>query len=575
MAEEVKRKVRCAIYTRKSSDENLNSDFTSLDAQRESGEAYIKSQQSEGWELYPERYDDPGYSGGDMQRPALQRLLCDSRHHKFDIVVVYKVDRLTRSLKDFTKIIEVFDNAGASFVAVTQQFNTSTSMGRLTLNVLLSFAQFEREIIGERTRDKRKASAEKGKWLGGYPVVGYDIDFEKKKLVVNQDEVPLAREMFQTYLSEKSLSKAAHILNKKMRTKQWIGKNGRKRGGSKFNVVNLSGYLHNPVYIGQIRYKGKWYKGEHQAIIDERLFDRVQKVLDKNREKRTSLNQDKHDFLLRGLVRCVCCGSMMTPNFSYSRGSKYFYYKCVSVQKLDRTTCKVRSVPARELENIVVDRLKYLSGSGKLLDKIVEKARTFTSDMLPQLRTEQSAQLGDLRKIKEEAGNLVSILAAAGVNGQQNRFLMDRLANLEERSQVIEARLNQINLEIERCQNRQIDAAVVKENLRVFKDVFDNLTPNEKKELLRILIVNVYYDLDCSKIRLNLRPLADIIDPVTVNLLEASLEPSKSLAGGGALLKNHCFDDNTSRAAFYREGLEQTKPITPLKLLFLLFGHML
>ena len=166
---------KCTIYTRKSTDENLSSDFTSLDTQRESGEAYIKSQKSEGWKLYPERYDDLGYTGGNMDRPALKRLLQDARAHKFDILVVYKVDRLARSLKDFTKIIEVFDKAGVSFVAVTQQFNTSTSMGRLTLNVLLSFAQFERETNSERTRDKRRVSAEKGKWLGGYPVLGYGI----------------------------------------------------------------------------------------------------------------------------------------------------------------------------------------------------------------------------------------------------------------------------------------------------------------------------------------------------------------------------------------------------------------
>ena len=211
MAKEEKRKIRCAIYTGKSTDENLNSDFTSLDAQRESAEAYIKSQQSEGWVLYPERYDDPGYTGGNMDRPALQRLLRDARNGKFDMVVVYKVDRLTRSLKDFTKIIEILDSAGVSFVAVTQQFNTSTSMGRLTLNVLLSFAQFEWEIISERTRDKMAASAKKGKWLGGYPVLGYDIDFERKRLVVNEREVPIVKYMFRIYLEAKSSIKQ-HML---------------------------------------------------------------------------------------------------------------------------------------------------------------------------------------------------------------------------------------------------------------------------------------------------------------------------------------------------------------------------
>jgi len=523
MAKEEKRKVLCAIYTRKSTDENLNSGFTSLDAQRESAEAYIKSQQSEGWELYPERYDDPGYSGGNMERPALQRLLRDARNDKFNMVIVYKVDRLTRSLKDFSRMIEILDSAGASFVAVTQQFNTSTSMGRLTLNVLLSFAQFERELCSERTRDKMAASAKKGKWLGGFPMLGYDIDFENKKLILNKKETPIVEFMFKTYLETKSSLKAAHTMNDKCyRTKEWVTKAGIKRGGAKFNKSSIRNYLKNPIYLGIIRHKGNLYKGQHLAIIKERTFKMVEALLMKNDIQHKSDNKDKYEFLLRGLIRCACCGSVMTSSFSYAHGRKYFYYRCTKVTHLDRTACRIRVAPAREIERLVIDRLKVLANDRGLLDKIIQKAKIETSDSLPSLRHEFNVQSGEIRRIEGEASNLLNALSSEGQDLKKNRFVLNRLHELEEKRCIVEGRLREIKISIEKVENQAINAEVVQQNFARFSEVFGELTAAEKRELLQLLIKEILYDRDHSKIRIVFRPLPDI-GPFIVNPQEKSL----------------------------------------------------
>jgi site-specific DNA recombinase len=248
--------IRCAIYTRKSTEEGLEQEFNSLDAQRESGEAYIKSQAHEGWTCLPERYDDGGFTGGNMDRPALRRLLADIEAGKIDCVVVYKVDRLSRSLLDFAKMMETFEKHQVSFVSVTQQFNTATSMGRLVLNVLLSFAQFEREIISERTRDKIAAARRKGKWAGGHPILGYDIDPRGFKLVVNEDEAIRVRAIFELYLEHQALLPVVQELDRRgWVNKRWTTRKGRERGGQPFTKTSLHKLLTNVAYIGKVRYR--------------------------------------------------------------------------------------------------------------------------------------------------------------------------------------------------------------------------------------------------------------------------------------------------------------------------------
>ncbi len=268
---ETSKAIRCAIYTRKSCEEGLDQDFNSLDAQRESAEAFIASQQHEGWKCSPELYDDGGFSGGDMDRPDLNRLMNDIVAGKIDCVVVYKVDRLSRSLLDFARIMSTFDEHGVSFVSVTQQFNTTHSMGRLTLNILLSFAQFEREIIGERIRDKLAAQRRRGKWAGGIPVLGYDVDRSNAspKLVVNAEEARRVRQIYKQYLQLGSLLPVVHWLDKReWCNKTWTTKKGLPRGGRPFDKPAVHSLLTNPIYAGKVKHKEDQFDGEHEAIIE-------------------------------------------------------------------------------------------------------------------------------------------------------------------------------------------------------------------------------------------------------------------------------------------------------------------
>jgi site-specific DNA recombinase len=269
--------VRCAIYTRKSTDEGLQQEFNSLDAQREAAEAFIASQKHEGWKLVPDHFDDGGYTGGNMDRPALKRLITAIEAKQVDCVVVYKVDRLSRSLLDFARMMELFDRHGVSFVSVTQQFNTTSSLGRLTLNILLSFAQFEREIISERTRDKMSAARKKGKWIGGHPVLGYDIDLRGGRLMVSQDEADCVRAIFNLYLEHERLIPVLQELDARgWYNKRWTTAEGNIRGGKRFTKASLHGLLTNAIYTGMVNHKGELYDGEHEAIVDQRTWKRVQ-----------------------------------------------------------------------------------------------------------------------------------------------------------------------------------------------------------------------------------------------------------------------------------------------------------
>src|SRR6476646_8509650 len=268
--------IRCGIYTRKSTEEGLDQEFNSLHAQREAGEAYIASQKEAGWKALPDHYDDGGFSGGNLDRPALQRLLADIEARRIDCIIVYKVDRLSRSLLDFARLVDRFDQRAVSFVSVTQQFNTTTSLGRLTLNILLSFAQFEREIIGERTRDKMSAARRKGKWVGGTPMLGYDVDPAGGRLIVNDAEAARVREIFGLYATSRSLpTMVAELERRKWTTKSWTTKDGSLHAGSAFDRATLLRLLTNAIYIGKVEYKSTLYPGEQSAIVEQDLWEEI------------------------------------------------------------------------------------------------------------------------------------------------------------------------------------------------------------------------------------------------------------------------------------------------------------
>ena len=351
-------RIACAIYTRKSTDEGLEKEFNSLDAQREACEAYITSQKHAGWTAVRDMYDDGGLSGGTMERPALMRLLTDIKAGKVQIVVVYKVDRLTRSLADFAKIVDVLDAHGASFVSVTQQFNTTTSMGRLTLNMLLSFAQFEREIAGERIRDKIAASKAKGMWMGGTVPLGYDV--KDRKLLVNETEAKLIRRIFSRYAEFGSVSLLqAELDTQGYRSKRREGANGRSNGGRRFSRGILYLILQNPLYRGKVAHKGNVYDGQQEAIIDAKLWDLVQAKLASNRTERALAVGAEAPSLLSGLI-FDRDGNHMTPTHANKRGKRYRYY--ISAPLLDRGSPGENPIriPALEVEGLVCDRLRNL-----------------------------------------------------------------------------------------------------------------------------------------------------------------------------------------------------------------------
>jgi site-specific DNA recombinase len=352
----VQKRVRCAVYTRKSTEEGLEQEFNSLDAQREAGEAYITSQRHEGWTLVHDHYDDGGFSGGTLERPGLKRLMKDIEAGLIDIIVVYKIDRLTRSLADFAKLVDVFDAHTISFVSVTQQFNTTTSMGRLTLNILLSFAQFEREVIGERVRDKIAASKRKGMWMGGCPPLGYDI--VEKKLVVNPREAELVRRIFQRFITLRSCTTLARELRAKgCRTKSYTTKTGRDKIGALMDKGYLYKLLSNPMYLGEIHHKGNIYPGQHEAILERKVWDQVRAIMAENPFKRGNENGAKTPALLRGVLTCSGCQCAMTPTHTRKKGKLYRYYAPSAVMKAKCTDCPVGIIPAGEVEDVVLSQL--------------------------------------------------------------------------------------------------------------------------------------------------------------------------------------------------------------------------
>ena len=374
-------RVRCAIYTRTSTEEGLDSDFNSLDAQRESGEAYVASQRQEGWVVRPVAYDDAGFSGGSLERPALQRLLADVEAGEVDCIVCYKLDRLSRSLLDFTKLMELFDRRNVSFVSVTQRFDTSTSMGRLMLNILLSFAQFEREIIGERIRDKVAATKRKGKYTGGPPVLGYDVDRERKRLVVNVEEAQLVRRIFTDFVRTGSTTRLAQTLSREgCTTKSWTTKQGASRPGRAWNKTDLYRVLNNRLYLGQVAYQGQVYAGEHEAIITQEAWDQAQAILAGNYRVHGQQTRAETTALLKGLLRCAHCGSAMGPSFTKRRGKVYRYYLCVHAEKHGRDTCPVRCLSAGDIERTVVDQLRAVLRTPEVMAQTYRQAQALAGE---------------------------------------------------------------------------------------------------------------------------------------------------------------------------------------------------
>jgi len=492
--------VRCAIYTRKSTDEGLNQNFNSRDAQREAAEAFILSQRSEDWQALPLRFDDGGFTGGNMERPALKRLLASVEARQVDCVVVYKVDRLSRSLLDIAKIMERFDHHGVSFVSVTQQFNTTSSLGRLTLNILLSFAQFEREIISERTRDKMCAARKKGKWIGGHLILGYDIDSLGGKLLVNPEEARQVRGIFELYLKHGGLLPVLQELERRAwHTKRWTTRDGITRGGKPFTKGTLHGLLTNAVFTGKVEFQGTIYAGEHKAIIDQAVWDQVQKTLGRNGQPKGASTRNKYGALLRGLLFCVPCGAAMIHSYTARHSKRYRYYVCYQAQQRGWQNCETKSVSAPVIEAAVLESIRNLCTNPELARETARQVREQVASQIEDLRRQETVAQEQLRQFHVE---LVQ-LAGNGTVDSSARF--DRLLVLQKETEAAEQHLAATVAELQELRTNPFDEGDLIAALKQFEPVWVSLNSREQVQLIEMVIEKVGFDGRTGKVEVGFR----------------------------------------------------------------------
>jgi site-specific DNA recombinase len=517
--------VRCAIYTRKSTTENLDMAFNSLDAQREACEAYITSQKHEGWIALPEQYDDGGYSGGDIDRPAFQRLLADIKNGLVDNVVVYKVDRLSRSLMDFVGIMETFERNNVSFVSVTQLFNTGNSMGRLMLNILLSFAQFERELISERTRDKIAAARKKGKWAGGYPILGYDIDPAGRRLIVNDAEAEQVRHIFDLYLKNLSLGETVKSINEMgWTTKTWKTIKGHLKNGVSYNRDRVHRLLTNVLYIGKVPHKDEVYEGEHDAIVSEEMWGMVRKALTTNQKNRGRNAGNGSGGLLTGIIRCSSCDSAMVYTYTMKGDRRYRYYVCSKAQKNGWKTCPTRSVPAGEIEDFVVDRIRDIGKNPKVVEATIRKMEEEYGRKRKVLESDVKCLRQDIQKLVDERKRLVDALGRA--EGGAARVLTDRLSEVETALEGKYRRMSGVKDEIAAADTNHVDYGVIKKALADFDPVWDALYPKEQARVIQTLIERIDYNGKDGELNVKFKP-------VGMKALAAEMSGGISRNGGG------------------------------------------
>lgn len=482
-------RVRCAVYTRKSVTDGLEQEFNSLHAQRASAEAFIASQKNEGWITLPQHYDDGGFSGGTLDRPALARLLKDIEAGQIDCVLVAKLDRLSRSLLDFARLMETFDRHKVSFVSVTQQFNTTHSMGRLTLHILLSFAQFEREIVGERVREKIAAARQKGKWAGGRPVLGFDLTPGNCKLQVNAQEAKQVRAIFELYVQKQSLLKVvAELHARQWTTKRWTSKAGKPQGGRPFDKVKLYELLTNVLYAGQVRHKDQVYPGEHAALVSRELWQRVQRSLQLNGRSGGLHVRNKHNSLLKGLLFCKPCGLAMSHSYTVKNGrSCYRYYVCATACKQGWHACPSKSVPAEEIEQFVLQQIRAIGQDETL------QAATLQQLQQQNQQAVAESQAGE-QCLQRERKQLYAEIRKIAERGTQDETASQTLAELHEQVRRLEGRLLELRETLEEAEQQQVTQTELAEALQAFDPVWETLAPKEQVQALRLLIERIEYD---------------------------------------------------------------------------------
>ncbi len=477
--------LRCAIYTRKSHEEGLDQDFNSLDAQREAGEAYIESQKLQGWRALPTRYDDGGFSGGTMERPALKQLLADIDDGKVDLIVVYKIDRLSRSLLDFMKMIELFNEKEVSFVSVTQHFSTTDPTGRMFLGILITFAQYEREVIGERIRDKVSAAKRRGKYCGGVPPLGYDVDRDQKKLLVNLEEAKLIQLIFRRYTQLASAQQVAQELNEQgYKTKSWTTKKGIVREGTQWNTAQIYRQLNNRLYLGEIAYKGKNYPAEHDALIDQKLWDKAQALLAENHRAKSTKARVKTISPLSGVIRCGHCDCSMGITYTKKKDRRYSYYICEKDQKRPVSQCPIKRIPSGDIEKVILEQLSAVFRTPTLVAKTYFTAREIENEERERLVAQRLKLKEELRAAQRDA---LALMSADGTDPDAFTQLTEANRQVGELSGQLEPVVAKLNT----MKKGAITEADVSSAFQSVETFWEDLFPLERNRLIHLLVERI------------------------------------------------------------------------------------
>ena len=476
--------IRCAIYTRKSTEEGLEQEYNTLDAQWDACESYIQSQKSRGWITIPTHYDDGGFTGANTDRPAFNRLMSDVKAGLVDTVIVYKVDRLSRSLADFANMMEIFDKQKVAFVSVTQYFDTSSSIGRMTLNILITFAQFEREMISERIRDKIYRSRVKGKYMGGQPVLGYDVI--DKKLIINDHEKFQVRKIFDVYLNNRSTREIVDLINGwGWTTKRWQTKRGHMAGGKPFAPQIIYTILKNPIYIGKIRHNNNVYEGEHEAIVDPDIFASVQGLLKKNSNNLTNTNRKQFSSILNGILICSHCGSKMMKTYTSRPNNIYSYYICLKVVKYGRRACANPSVPSTKVDEFVINHIKSLSRDPKLI-------AAFLDEFDHQKASKVSGVNGEIKVLTVKLAQHHLEKERIALDSSLSKF--DSLDNIADNIEAVSKQLRRLESQRAALDSTEMNAGEITVILNQFFPIWDKLTVKEQFEIMDHIFEQIFWD---------------------------------------------------------------------------------
>jgi site-specific DNA recombinase len=492
------RERRCALYIRVSTLRQADVVDGSLDAQESILRSNVENKNNhpnESWEIAGV-YREEGRSGKDLNRPEFQRMMDDINRKKINTIIVYKIDRLTRSLKDFSFLWDEIDKIGVKIVSIVEKFDTTTPIGRAMLHIVLVFAQLEREQTGERTAATMQYRAEQGLWNGGR-VLGYDLDPDDKgTLKVNAEQSKIVQKTFELCIETGSAGKAQQTLNDLgYRMPQYVSRRGKVHGGKPFNKQVVIKLLQNPVYLGQITWNEKQYKGKHKAIIDTKTFSKVRDILTRNRKTRSNRKiPNKHTYLLQGILTCGKCGSIMTPVSGIGRSNRYYYYQCTKNTHVGNNGCDAKYVPAEPIENLVVERVKELTTDTVEIDKMIAKANKDSDKRIIGLFDRKKILSSNLREIRKKLGNIMDSIESGNIKafGSLNR----RIEALESEQAEIEGNLKKVDFEIDDIEQQRLSAEVMGQSFRTFRDILDKAKPQKMKELLNRIVEVVEWNED-------------------------------------------------------------------------------